>query len=75
MIRSKRMRQDGDVAHMREKINAYVVLVGRLEGMRTILKWSLNTFVERAWSKFIWLRTGTNGSPIFDSVMILEIHQ
>jgi hypothetical protein len=36
MIKSKRMRWAGHVAHMREKRNAYRILVGKLERKRPL---------------------------------------
>jgi hypothetical protein len=49
--------------------------VGKLEGGMTILNWILNKFFEGEWTKLFWLRSGTSGSPAFDSVMNLEMHQ
>jgi hypothetical protein len=36
MIKSRKMRWAGLVAHMREKRNAYRVLVGKPEGQRSL---------------------------------------
>jgi hypothetical protein len=36
MIKSRRMRWEGDVARMGEKMNAYRVLVGKTEGKRPL---------------------------------------
>jgi hypothetical protein len=36
MIKSRRMRWEGYVAHMRGKMNAYRILVGDPEGMRQL---------------------------------------
>jgi hypothetical protein len=49
LIRSKRIKCAGHVAH-----------VGRRIGGRIILKWIVKEWVERAWTGFIWLRIGTS---------------
>jgi hypothetical protein len=36
MIKSRRMRWTGHVAHMRDKSNEYIVLVGKLKGKRPL---------------------------------------
>jgi hypothetical protein len=66
MIKSRRMRWAGHVARMREKRNAYRILVGNPERKRllgrpriggwTILGWILE---RRDW--MVWLRIGTSG--------------
>jgi hypothetical protein len=40
MIKSKRMRLAGHVARMREKRNAYRILVGKPEGKRLLVRWA-----------------------------------
>jgi hypothetical protein len=68
MIKSKRLRWAGHVAHMGEKKNAYRILVGNPEGYRPlgkpIYRWEGNIKMdlkEVVWTGLIWLRIGTGG--------------
>jgi hypothetical protein len=72
MIKSRRMRWAGHVAHMGEIRNAYNILVGKLEGKRdhsvhigidgTIaLEQILGKQGGKEWSEFIWLKKRTSG--------------
>jgi hypothetical protein len=57
---------------MREKRNAYKVLVGNPAGKRPledpgldgriIKRWAVKKYAGRVWTELIWLRTGTNGT-------------
>jgi hypothetical protein len=70
-IKSRRMRQAGHVASMVKERNVYKVLVGKLEGKRTIgrrrrgwglgSEWILGRLACGVWIGFDWLRTGTGG--------------
>jgi hypothetical protein len=51
---------------MEERVNAYRILVGRLEGRRTRRRWVNNIKMElrydgMVWIGLIWLRIGTIG--------------
>jgi hypothetical protein len=71
MIKSRRMRWAGHVARMREKSNAYRILVGNPEGKRPLgrprRRWVYNIKIdlrEIGWMVgigWIWLRIGTSG--------------
>jgi hypothetical protein len=65
------MRWAGHIAHVGEKMNSYVVLVGKPEGNRPlgrperrwgiIIKWIVQKQNGVVWIGFIWLRIGTRG--------------
>jgi hypothetical protein len=64
MIRSRRMRWLGHVAHVVEKKNECKFVMGKLKetnhlkhlrAKRIILKWILNKHNGRAWTGFVWL--------------------
>jgi hypothetical protein len=71
VIKSRRMRWAGHVAHMGERRGAYRILVGRLEGRRPLerprRRWEENIKMDLqevgwgAWTGLIWLRIGTGG--------------
>jgi hypothetical protein len=70
MIKSKRMRWAGHVAHKREMRNVYKILVGKLEGKRPLgrrrrrwddnIKINLAEYCLEVWTGFIWLWIGTS---------------
>jgi hypothetical protein len=74
MIKSRRMRWVGHVAHMGKRIVAYRVLVGNPEGKRTLgrprQRWEDNIKMDLlevccgAWIGLIWLRIGTGGGRL-----------
>jgi hypothetical protein len=69
IIKSWTMRWVGHVTRMREKRNAYRLLVGKSEGKRPLgrprRRWVDNIRMERwdgeMWTALIWLRIGTGG--------------
>jgi hypothetical protein len=67
MIKLRRMRWAGHVAHIWEKMNKYRILVGKPEGKRPhisgrmILKLILENQDGVLWTGFIWLRIGIGG--------------
>jgi hypothetical protein len=73
MIKSRKMRWVGHVARMREKINAYRILVGKPEGKgpvgRPRRRWVDNTMIDLGetgrngvdWIGLMWLGIGTSG--------------
>ena len=71
MIKSRRMRCAGHVAHMRDRRGVYRVLVGKPEGKRPLgrpsrrwhdnIKMDLRKWDMRVWTGLIWLRIGTGG--------------
>jgi hypothetical protein len=71
MIRSRRMKWAGHIARMKEKRNAYRVLVGKPEGRRQQgrlrrrwednNKWLLERWDGVAWTGSIWFRIGISG--------------
>jgi hypothetical protein len=71
IIKPRRMRWAGHVARMREKRNAYRLLVGKPEGKRPlgrprrrwwiILGWILEWWDGVMWAGLGWLRIGTGG--------------
>jgi len=64
VIKSRRMRWVGHVAHMRERTGAYRVLVGRPKRGRPLRRpMHKMDFQEgwRVWAGFMWLSTGTGG--------------
>jgi hypothetical protein len=62
MIKSRRMRWSGYVAHMREKRNAYRILLGKPERKRPLgipgHRWKDN--IERDLREIGWCRIGTS---------------
>jgi hypothetical protein len=70
MIKSRRMRWAGHAARMGEKMNVYMILVGKPEGKRPIRiprrRWMDNIRMNLTqdgvvWTGLIWLRMGTSG--------------
>jgi hypothetical protein len=70
MIKSRRMRWAGHVARMREKRNAYRIVVGKTEEKRPLgrplRRWVGNIKIDlrqdgMVWTGSIWLRIGTSG--------------
>jgi hypothetical protein len=71
VIKSRRMRWAGHVAHTGEGRGAYSTLVGRPEGRRPLgrprrrwednIKMDLQEVGWGAWTVLIWLRIGTGG--------------
>jgi hypothetical protein len=68
MIKSRRMRWAGHVAHMGEKLKAYRVLVGKPEGNRPLetlrCRWEDNITMDfdgMRWTGLVLLRTGSSG--------------
>jgi hypothetical protein len=63
IIKARRMRWAGHVARMREKRNAYRLLVGKPERRRPLerprRRWV--DLVEVGWGDVVWLRIGTGG--------------
>jgi hypothetical protein len=69
MIKSRRLRWAGQAARMREKRNAYRILVGKTEGKRPLRRprrrWVHNIKMNRmGWIGLIWLSIGTSGGPL-----------
>jgi hypothetical protein len=67
MVKSRRMRQEGHVACMGEKENAYRVLVGKPEGKRPLGRtrrgWEDNIkmdFKETGWGGMDWIHLALN---------------
>jgi hypothetical protein len=74
MIKSRRMRWAGHVARIREKRNAYRILVGKPESRRPLgrprRRWVDNIKMdlkEIGWDGMDWidLRRGTSGAPLW----------
>jgi hypothetical protein len=71
VIKSRRMRWAGYVAHMGVRRGAYRILVGRPEGRRPLgrprRRWedNIKMYLQKlgwgAWTGLIWLRMGTGG--------------
>jgi hypothetical protein len=71
MIKSRRMKWEGQVAQMGEKRNAYRLLVVKPEGKRPlgdqdvggwiILGWILERWDGVMWTGLVWLRIRTGG--------------
>ena len=74
IIKSRRMRWAGYVAHMGGERGAYRILVGRPEGRRPVgrprrrwednIKMDLQEVGWEAWTGLIWLRTGAGGGHL-----------
>jgi len=75
VIKSRRMRWTGHVAHTGEMKNTYIILVGKLEGnwpLGTPRRWwednirmDLGENNWKVWTGCIWLRLGTSGGPLW----------
>jgi hypothetical protein len=71
MIKSRGMRWAGHVARTGEMRNAYIMLIGKSEGKRALVRprrrWRTiltdlgGVVVGRVWIGFFWLRAGTFG--------------
>jgi hypothetical protein len=71
MVKSRRMRWDGYVAHTGEWRGLYRLLVRKPQGKRPLgrpgcrwddnMKWSIKKLNVRTWTGLIWCRIGTNG--------------
>jgi hypothetical protein len=71
LITSRRMRWARHVAYMREKRNAYIFSFGKPKGTRLLgrhghrseinMNTDLIEYDHRAWTRLIWLWTGTSG--------------
>jgi hypothetical protein len=74
VVKSRRMRRAGHVAHMREGRGVHRVLVGEPEGKRpmgrprgrgeVILRWIFRTWEGVVGTGGSWLRIGTGGGPL-----------
>jgi hypothetical protein len=74
VIKSRKMKWAGHVAHMGERRGVYRVVVGKLEGRdqmedpgidgRIILRWIFRKWDVGAWVGLIWLRRGTDGGQL-----------
>ena len=71
VIKWKRMRWEGHVAHMEERRGVYRVLVGKPEGKRVpgvdgriILRWIFRKWDVGVWTGSGWLRIGTGGGHL-----------
>jgi len=74
VIKSRRMRWAAYVAHMRERIGVYRVLVGKPEGKRPLgrprSRWEYNIKMDlqevgcEAWTGSMWLRIGKGGGHL-----------
>jgi hypothetical protein len=66
MIKLRKLRWAGCVAHIRERRGVYGILVGKSEGRRPLKRpWhgceDNIKMVWDAWTRLIWLRIGTGG--------------
>jgi hypothetical protein len=71
IIKSRRIRWAGHVTRMREKRNAYKILVGKPEEKRLLgrprhrwvdnIGWILERWDGVMWTGLVWLRIGTGG--------------
>jgi hypothetical protein len=85
MIKLRRMRWAGHVAHMREKRNAYRILVGKPEGKRPLgrrrRRWKNNINMdlrEIGWGDMDWIYLAQDRDrrgPLVNTVMGLRIPQ
>ena len=74
VIKSRRMRWAGNVAHTGERRGVCKVQVGKLEGKnhledpgvdgRIILRWIFRKRDVRTWTGSVWLRIGTGGGHL-----------
>jgi hypothetical protein len=71
VIKSRRMRWVALVAHMRERRDAYRVLVGKPEGKRALgrprednIKMDLKAVGWGTWTRLSWLKIGTGGGRL-----------
>jgi hypothetical protein len=73
VIKTRRMRWAGHVAHIGNIRNAYQILVGNPEGMRPSgrlthrwedIKMYLREKGKKLWTGFIWFRICTSGGPV-----------
>ena len=75
MIKSRKMRWAGHVAHMGEERGVHRVLVGKLEGKRPLgrprRRWEDNIKMDLqevgcgGWTGWSWLRRGTGGGHLW----------
>ena len=63
VIKSRRMRWAGHVAHMGERMGVYRVLVGKPDG-KIILRWIFRKWDVGVWTGLSWLRIGTGGGHL-----------
>jgi hypothetical protein len=83
MIKSRRMRWAGHVAPMGETTNACMILVGKQEGKRPLgrprrswvdnIKMDLREIGWMVWTGSVWLRIGTSGGALVNTVMKLRV--
>jgi len=83
VIKSKRMKSEGNVACMGDKRDVFRVLVGKPEGKRAlggprrrweiILRCILGKWNVEAWTGSRWLRIGTGGGYLLNAVMKLGV--
>jgi len=74
VIISRKMRQAGHVASMREMRNSFKNLVGNSEGKKSLggprrryednIRMDVRKQGRKLWTGCIWLRTGTSGGPL-----------
>ena len=71
VVKSRRMRWAGHVAHMEERRGVYRVLVGKLEEKREpgvdgriIVRWIFRKWDVGVWIGSSWLRMGTGGGQL-----------
>jgi hypothetical protein len=84
-IKSRRVRWTGHVACTRETRNAYRIFVGKPERKRPLRRprrrWEDNIKMNlreigwdgMVWTGLIWLRIGTNGGALVNTVMNLRV--
>jgi hypothetical protein len=72
---------DGGVARVEEMRNAYSILVVKPQGMRSLgrPRWEDNIRMDlrevrwKVWTGFVWLRTGTTGGLLVNTVKNLRV--